>query len=171
MPLNSTAVGAVVQVRWLLSGTQLARAATARRSCTCIPCRGGGGGIYGSGKGTEHNMAKYHNKNVALNKPHYATGKDAVHHKSVVKDGNHVKKVLFGDPNMWIRKSTGAPRLVQGTPPLLHPGPKTKPNYWSCKACRRSRASAPVRALFTRRRIRKATSRINSCLSRPPGTA
>ena len=82
-------------------------------------------------------MAKYHNKNVALNKPHYATGKDAVHHKSVVyvKDGNHVKKVLFGDPNMRIRKSDRGHRAsFRARHHCSNPGPKTKPNYWSCKA-------------------------------------
>ena len=107
-------------------------------------------------------MAKYHNKNVALNKPHYATGKDAVHHKSVVyvKDGNHVKRCSSATQTCGFASRTGAPRLVQGTPPLLQPGAKDKAKLLVVQSVvgrsRAPMAAAPVRALFTRRRIRKA---------------
>lgn len=82
-------------------------------------------------------MAKYHGKKVALNKPHRATGKDAVHHKSVVyvKDGDHVKKVLYGDPHMRIRKSEKGHRSsFRARHHCANPGPKTKARYWSCRA-------------------------------------
>lgn len=82
-------------------------------------------------------MAKYRGKTVTLNHPHRATGKDAVHHKSVVyvKDGSRVKKVLYGDPNMRIRKSEKGHRAsFRARHHCANPGPKTKARYWSCRA-------------------------------------
>ena len=83
-------------------------------------------------------MPKYHGKSVSLNKPHRASGKDAARHKSVVyvSAGNgKVKKVLFGDPNMKIKKSSPAHRSsFRARHHCENPGPKTKARYWSCRA-------------------------------------
>ncbi len=83
-------------------------------------------------------MAKYHGKRVTLNKPHRASGKDAVRHKSVVYvngGGGKVKKVLFGDPNMSIKKNVpGHRKSFRARHHCESPGPKTSARYWSCKA-------------------------------------
>jgi hypothetical protein len=70
---------------------------------------------------------------------HQATGKDAKRHKSVVyvSAGNDkVKKVLFGDPNMRIHKSSPAHRKSFRARHHCddNPGPKTSARYWSCRA-------------------------------------
>lgn len=84
-------------------------------------------------------MAKYKGKTVQLNKPHRATGKDAVRHKSVVYttgENGKTKKVLFGDPHMRIKKSSPSHRKSFRARHHCdtNPGPKTKARYWSCKA-------------------------------------
>ena len=54
-------------------------------------------------------MAKYQGRSVRLNKPSRITKGQAGYgrkkFKVFVKDGSKVKKVMFGDPNMKIRKS------------------------------------------------------------------
>lgn len=83
-------------------------------------------------------MAKYKGKTVTLNKPHRASGKDAVRHKSVVyvsKGNGKVKKVLFGDPHMSIKRSSPSHRKsFRARHHCANPGPKDKARYWSCKA-------------------------------------
>ena len=111
-------------------------------------------------------MAVYGKKSVTLNKPHRASGKDAVHHKSghrkatlsllpgllglltapsppthmpgvvyVRGDNGKVKKVLFGDPHMRIRKNEAGHRAsFRARHHCENPGPKTKARYWSCRA-------------------------------------
>ena len=49
-------------------------------------------------------MATYRGKKVTLNKPVRTPG-ESKKFKVFVKDGNKVKIVRFGDPNMKIRKS------------------------------------------------------------------
>ena len=57
-------------------------------------------------------MAKYRGKSVRLNKPSRITkgqpGYGRKKFKVFVKSGNKVKKVMFGDPNMRIKKSSPA---------------------------------------------------------------
>ena len=59
-------------------------------------------------------MAKYQGKSVRLNKPSRITKGQAGYgrkkFKVFVKSGNKVKKVMFGDPNMRIKKSSPARR-------------------------------------------------------------
>jgi hypothetical protein len=55
--------------------------------------------------------------------------------KVYVKDGDKVKKVEFGDPNMTIKKHIPARRKsFRARHNCDNPGPKTKARYWSCKA-------------------------------------
>lgn len=83
-------------------------------------------------------MAKYHGKKVSLNKPHHASGKDAVRHKSVVyvRDGKgKVRKVLFGDPHMRNHRSEKGHRAsFRARHHCSTPGKKTSARYWSCRA-------------------------------------
>ena len=78
-------------------------------------------------------MATYRGKKVTLNKPVRTSG-ESKKFKVFVKDGNKVKIVRFGDPNMKIRKSNPAARKsFRARHNCDNPGPKTKPRYWSCK--------------------------------------
>ena len=78
--------------------------------------------------------AEYHGHSVKLGKPMQG---DVKKFKVYVKDpgtGN-VKKVNFGDPNMRIKKSIPARRKsYRARHHCENPGPRTKANYWSCKA-------------------------------------
>lgn len=77
--------------------------------------------------------AEYQGRKVTLNKPFRD---DSVKKKfSVyVKDGDKVKKVSFGDPNMKIKKNDPKRRKgFRARHNCDNPGPKTKARYWSCK--------------------------------------
>jgi hypothetical protein len=51
-----------------------------------------------------------------------------------VRNGDNVKKVTFGDPNMEIKKDNPARRRsFRARHNCDNPGPKTKARYWSCK--------------------------------------
>ena len=83
-------------------------------------------------------MAKYQGRTVKLNKPsRIAKGQPGYGRKKFkvfVKDGSKVKKVMFGDPNMRIQKSSPARRKsFRARHRSSTPGPKTKARYWSCK--------------------------------------
>jgi hypothetical protein len=84
-------------------------------------------------------MAVYKGKSVALNRPRpirkgepgYGRKKSVV----FVKDGDSVKRVMFGDPNMTIKKSDPGRRAnFRARHNCDDPGPKTKARYWSCDA-------------------------------------
>ena len=83
-------------------------------------------------------MAKFQGKSVRLNKPSRITkgqaGFGRKKFKVFVKSGSKVKKVMFGDPNMRIKKSSPARRKsFRARHKCATPGPKTKARYWSCK--------------------------------------
>ena len=83
-------------------------------------------------------MAKYQGKSVRLNKPSYIKKGQAGYGRKksqvYVKSGNKVKRVMFGDPNMKIRKSNPeARKSFRKRHRCDNPGPKTKPRYWACK--------------------------------------
>mgnify|MGYP003131487052 FL=1 len=83
-------------------------------------------------------MAKYKGKTVRLNKPSRITkgqpGYGRKKFKVFVKAGKKVKKVMFGDPNMKIRKNNPkARKSFRARHNCSNPGPKTKARYWSCK--------------------------------------
>ena len=76
-------------------------------------------------------MAKYKWNSVRLNKPSRITkgqpGYGRKKFKVFVKAGSKVKKVMFGDPNMKIRKSNPARRKsFRARHNCSNPGPKTK---------------------------------------------
>lgn len=77
--------------------------------------------------------AKYQGKTVTLNKPIRTPG-ESKKFKVYVKDGDKVKIVRFGDPNMKIKKSNPKRRKsFRARHNCDNPGPKTKARYWSCK--------------------------------------
>ncbi len=73
------------------------------------------------------------NEGKPLNKPFRTPGgpkKFSVY----VKDGDSVKKVNFGDPNMSIKRDNPERRKnFRARHNCDNPGPKTKARYWSCK--------------------------------------
>ena len=84
-------------------------------------------------------MATYQGKSVTLNSPRaikkgepgYGRKKSVVY----VKDGDKVKKVMFGDPNMKIRKNNKEARAsFRARHKCDSATDKTTPRYWSCEA-------------------------------------
>ena len=84
-------------------------------------------------------MALFQGKKVSINKPSrirqgepgYGRKKSKVY----VNDNGKVKKVMFGDPNMSIKKNVKGRRSnFRARHNCDNPGPKTKAKYWSCKA-------------------------------------
>jgi len=83
-------------------------------------------------------MAKYRGKTVRLNKPSRITkgqpGYGRKKFKVFVKSGNKIKKVMFGDPNMRIKKSSPARRKsFRARHKCSTAKDKTTARYWSCK--------------------------------------
>ena len=88
----------------------------------------------------EHTFAVTHNgKSVTLNKPRrigkgepgYGKKKFAVYVKN---DKGNVVRVMFGDPNMEIKRDNPQRRKnYRSRHGCDNPGPKWKANYWSCK--------------------------------------
>ena len=85
-------------------------------------------------------MAEYQGKKVRLNKPSRITQGEAGYgrkkFKVFVQDGDKVKMVMFGDPNLSIkrysderRRSFRARHKCDTNPPK----DKTKARYWSCR--------------------------------------
>ena len=86
-------------------------------------------------------MAIYQGKTVKLNSPsRISSGEPGAGRKKskvYVKDGTKVKKVMFGDPNMTIKKKQkGRQKNFNARHGCDNPGPKTKAKYWSCNAWR-----------------------------------
>ena len=84
-------------------------------------------------------MAKYQGKTVKLNSPSRISsgepGSGRKKSKVYVKDGLKVKKVMFGDPNMTIKKNNkGRRKNFRARHNCDNPGPRWKARYWSCKA-------------------------------------
>ena len=78
-------------------------------------------------------MAKYQGRTVKLNTPIRTPG-ESKKFKVYVKNGDKVKVVRYGDPNMSIKKSNPAARKsFRARHNCDNPGPKTKARYWSCK--------------------------------------
>tara|TARA_Y100000004_G_C8930880_1_gene419884 strand:- start:1093 stop:1356 length:264 start_codon:yes stop_codon:yes gene_type:complete len=85
-------------------------------------------------------MAKYQGKSVRLNKPSRITKGQAGYgrkkFKVFVKGGGKgkVKKVMFGDPNMKIKKSSPARRKsFRARHRCATAKDRTTARYWSCK--------------------------------------
>ena len=83
-------------------------------------------------------MAEYQGKKVTLDKPSRITKGEAGYgrkkFKVYVNAGDKVKKVMFGDPNLSIKRFSDAKRKsFRARHNCDNPGPKTKARYWSCK--------------------------------------
>lgn len=83
-------------------------------------------------------MADYRGKKVTLNKVMRINPGEPGHgrkkSKVFVKTGGKVKKVMFGDPNMTIKKSQpGRRKNFRARHNCSNPGPKDKARYWACK--------------------------------------
>jgi hypothetical protein len=85
-------------------------------------------------------MATYQGKNVKLDTPRrirqgepgYGRKKSVVF---VSAGQGKVKRVMFGDPNMSIKKDQPGRRSnFRARHNCADPGPKTSARYWSCKA-------------------------------------
>ena len=83
-------------------------------------------------------MPEFQGKNVKLNKPSRITkgepGYGRKKFKVYVKDGDKVKKVMFGDPNLSIKRTNDAKRIsFRARHKCDTAKDKTKARYWSCK--------------------------------------
>tara|TARA_B100001287_G_C22667826_1_gene523729 strand:- start:1974 stop:2237 length:264 start_codon:yes stop_codon:yes gene_type:complete len=85
-------------------------------------------------------MAIYNKRKVVLNKPSYIQKGEAGYQrkkfKVYVKDGNKIKKVMFGDPNLNIKKKNPVARSSFRARHRCDSDPpkdKTKARYWACK--------------------------------------
>ena len=83
-------------------------------------------------------MPEFQGKNVKLNKPSRITkgepGYGRKKFKVYVKDGEKVKKVMFGDPNLSIKRTNDAKRKsFRARHKCDTAKDKTKARYWSCK--------------------------------------
>ncbi len=84
-------------------------------------------------------MAEYQGKSVKLNSPSAISkgepGYGRKKSKVYVMDGGKIKKVMFGDPNMKIRKKNPEARAsFRARHKCSTAKDKTSPRYWSCKA-------------------------------------
>ena len=76
--------------------------------------------------------AEHQGKKVKLNDP-MRTPDGPIKFAVYVKDGDKVKKVTFGDPNMSIKRDSPERRKsFRARHNCDNPGPKTKARYWSC---------------------------------------
>ena len=83
-------------------------------------------------------MANYQGKTVTLNKPSRVTqgepGYGRKKFKVFVSDNGKVKKVMFGDPNMTIKKNDPERRKsFRARHKCDTAKDKTTPRYWSCR--------------------------------------
>ena len=77
--------------------------------------------------------AEYQGKKVKLNDPIRTSENPNKKFKVYVKDGDSVKVVRFGDPNLSIKRDyPGRRKNFRARHNCDNPGPKTKARYWSC---------------------------------------
>ena len=77
--------------------------------------------------------ATYQGKKVTLNDPIRTSENPNKKFKVYVKDGDKIKVVRFGDPNLSIKRDDPERRKsFRARHNCDNPGPKTKPRYWSC---------------------------------------
>jgi len=84
-------------------------------------------------KALEKEAAEYQGKKVKLNDPIRNPSGSKKKFTVYVKDGDKVKKIQFGDPNMEIKRDDPERRKsFRARHNCDNPGPKTKARYWSC---------------------------------------
>lgn len=85
-------------------------------------------------EGDELHEAEYRGRKVTLNKP-FRTPDGPKKFAVYVKDGEKVKIVRFGDPEMKIKVyDPERRRNFRARHNCDDPGPHTKARYWSCRA-------------------------------------
>ena len=94
-------------------------------------------------------MAEYQGKKVTLDKPSRITKGDAgdgrKKFKVYVKSGDKVKKVMFGDPNLSIKRQSDAKRKsFRARHKCDTARDKTKARYWSCKMWEKSKKVSDI---------------------------
>ena len=94
-------------------------------------------------------MAEFQGKKVSLDKPTRITkgesGYGRKKFKVYVKDGDKVKKVMFGDPNLSIKRQSDAKRKsFRARFKCSTARDKTKARYWSCKMWEKSKKVSDI---------------------------
>tara|TARA_R100000458_G_C8271803_1_gene246572 strand:- start:2324 stop:2611 length:288 start_codon:yes stop_codon:yes gene_type:complete len=94
-------------------------------------------------------MAEYQGKKVTLNKPSRITkgetGYGRKKFKVYVKSGDKVKKVMFGDPNLSIKRQSDTKRQAFRKRHKCDTAKdKTKARYWSCKMWEKSKKVSDI---------------------------
>ena len=96
-------------------------------------------------------MAEYQGKKVTLDKPSRITKGEAGYgrkkFKVYVKAGDKVKKVMFGDPNLSIKRQSDAKRKsfrARHKCDTNPPKDKTKARYHSCKMWEKSKKVSDI---------------------------
>ena len=94
-------------------------------------------------------MAEYQGRKVILDKPSRITKGEAGYgrkkFKVYVKEGDKVKKVMFGDPNLSIKRQSDAKRKsFRARHKCDTAKDKTKARYWSCKMWEKSKKVSDI---------------------------
>ena len=94
-------------------------------------------------------MAEYQGKKVTLDKPSRITKGEAGYgrkkFKVYVNAGDKVKKVMFGDPNLSIKRQSDAKRKsFRARHKCDTAKDKTKARYWSCKMWEKSKKESDI---------------------------
>ena len=94
-------------------------------------------------------MAEYQGKKVTLDKPSRITKGEAGYgrkkFKVYVNAGDKVKKVMFGDPNLSIKRQSDAKRKsFMARHKCDTAKDKTKARYWSCKMWEKSKKVSDI---------------------------
>ena len=94
-------------------------------------------------------MAEYQGKKVTLDKPSRITKGEAGYgrkkFKVYVNAGDKVKKVMFGDPNLSIKRQSDAKRKsFRARHKCDTAKDKTKARYWSCKMWEKSKKVSDI---------------------------
>jgi hypothetical protein len=94
-------------------------------------------------------MAEYQGKKVTLDKPSRISKGEAGYgrkkFKVYVKSGDKVKKVMFGDPNLSIKRQSDAKRKsFRARHKCDTARDKTKARYWSCKMWEKSKKVSDI---------------------------
>ena len=96
-------------------------------------------------------MAEYQGKKVTLDKPSRITKGEAGYgrkkFKVYVQSGDKVKKVMFGDPNLSIKRQSDAKRKsfrARHKCDTNPPKDKTKARYHSCKMWEKSKKVSEI---------------------------
>ena len=94
-------------------------------------------------------MAEFQGRKVTLDKPSRITKGEAGYGrkkvKVYVKAGDKVKKIMFGDPNLSIKRASDAKRnSFRARHKCSTAKDKTKARYWSCKMWQKSKKVSDI---------------------------